>query len=90
MLCLRCKSSDHTFSINGEQLDGHILAFLHKDSVYIRCSDRAHCNKWNKITIKIPGIKVDYALAAISQSVITDDKIKFPSIKAITVVDEHE
>lgn len=89
MLVVRCKNSE-AHKVNGSPIDGNILAFLHNESIYIRCPDHDSCKKWNKITIRIPGIRVNYNLAAISQSVIRDEKIKFPSTKAIAVVDNNE
>ena len=54
---LRCREKFHEESI---KKIGNILFVFDGDSIYARCTDRG-CKRWTKITLNIPGVKLDFS-----------------------------
>jgi hypothetical protein len=80
---IKCFNKDVHRRSNGE---GRILAILGKDAIYIHCGDRA-CKRWTKIGLLFPGIKLDFAKAAIVQELMPEG-YHFDVSKAAVVIGE--
>ena len=63
---IRCDGDVHT------QHTGNILVAIGGNSMFVKCGDRG-CKRWTKITISIPGIKINLSEAGIIQEVMPQD-----------------
>lgn len=62
---IRCQSDKH-------EKNGNILLALSDKSIFVKCNNGI-CKNWTKITLNIPGIKLDLTEAGITQEVLPDD-----------------
>jgi hypothetical protein len=62
---IRCQGQTH-----GER-QGNILVAISGPSIYVKCQDR-DCHRWTKITLNIPGLKIDLSTAGMVQEVLPD------------------
>ena len=63
---VRCQGSIHT------KHEGNILIAYSGSEIFVKCNDR-DCKRWTKITITIPGLKIDLSEAGITQEVMPPD-----------------
>ena len=68
-LSVRCHNKD-IHKINGGK--GRILCFIHKNAVYILCTDKK-CKRWTRLAFNFPGIKFDFKKAGITKSIMPED-----------------
>jgi hypothetical protein len=78
---IRCQGSIHT------KHEGNILIAYSGPDLFLKCNDR-DCKRWTKITINIPGLKIDLSEAGITQEVLPQD-YHLHLQPATTVVSEH-
>jgi hypothetical protein len=62
---IRCQSDKH-------QTNGNILVALSDKSIFVKCNNGV-CKSWTKITLNIPGLRLDLSEAGITQEVLPDD-----------------
>ena len=62
---IRCTSNAH-----GERL-GNIVCALSDNAIFVKCKER-DCSRWTKITISIPGIRLDLSSAGIVQETLPE------------------
>lgn len=65
-LAIRCQSKIH-----GDR-GGNLVCAVVNNAIYIKCQDR-DCKRWTKLTINVPGIKIDFSSAGIVQEVMPQD-----------------
>jgi len=63
---VRCQGSIHT------KHEGNILIAYGGSSIYVKCNDR-DCKRWTKLTINIPGLKINLPESGITQEVLPQD-----------------
>jgi hypothetical protein len=63
---VRCQGSIHT------RHEGNILIAFSGSDLYVKCNDR-DCKHWTKISINIPGLKIDLSEVGITQEVLPSD-----------------
>lgn len=63
---IRCQSEKH------DKSQGNILVAFSDNSIFVKCNNGI-CKSWTKITLSIPGIRIDLTEAGITQEILPED-----------------
>ena len=63
---VRCQSKYH---LEHNPSGGNMMMMLEGNSIYVRCN-HGTCRRWNKISVSLPGVNVDFSKAALSQEIM--------------------
>ena len=63
---IRCQGDVH------KAHQGNILVAISENALYVKCQDRG-CKRWTRITINIPGIKINLLDAGIIQDAMPEE-----------------
>ncbi len=83
---IKCNNNEIHNHSNREIGVGNVLMFYKGNSIYIKCTDNK-CKVWNKITINIPGINIDFSKAALQQKKMPRDYV-FSAKTAPVIIEE--